>query len=248
MQASDSAILPQHIAIVMDGNGRWAKQRHLPAAAGHKVGVETVRATLRHCRDAGVNNLTLFAFSSENWSRPRLEVKALMALFSNYLDSEIAELNAQQVRVRFIGRRDRLSPALLKKVTLAETLTVNNRQFNLSLAVDYGGQWDITHAVQQLAQQVEAGTLKAADISAELLASELSLAELPAPDLMIRTSGEYRISNFLLWQLAYAELYFSDVLWPDFSRADLDQALHSFARRDRRFGGRKGDVIENANE
>ena len=248
MQVSDSAILPQHIAIVMDGNGRWAKKRHLPAAAGHKAGVETVRTTLRNCRDAGVNNLTLFAFSSENWSRPRLEVRALMTLFSSYLDSEIAELNAQQVRVRFIGRRDRLSSALLKKITLAETLTANNRQFNLSLAVDYGGQWDITHAVQVLAQQVENGTLKAADISAELLASNVALAELPAPDLMIRTSGEYRISNFLLWQLAYAELYFSDVLWPDFSRADLDQALHSFARRDRRFGGRKEDGVESGNE
>lgn len=230
--------VPRHIAIVMDGNGRWAKQRRLPVSAGHKAGVETVRTVLQGCLDAGVHNLTLFAFSSENWSRPALEVKALMALFSSYLDSEIERLHQQGVRIRFIGRRDRFDKSLLKKIQRAEKLTLSNLRFNLTLAVDYGGQWDIAQAAQKLAEKVASGQMQPAEIDEAALAAQVCLAELPAPDLMIRTSGEHRISNFLLWQLAYAELYFTNVLWPDFGVEHLQQALDSFAGRDRRFGGR----------
>lgn len=230
--------LPQHIAIVMDGNGRWAKQRLLPVAAGHKAGVEAVRGVLDACRDAGVYNLTLFAFSSENWSRPALEVKALMQLFSTYLDNEIDELTRKDVRLRFIGRRDRLAPELLARIAQAEAQTSQCSQFNLTLAVDYGGQWDITEAARKMAQEVVSGSLSLSDITPDAFGHYLCLADLPMPDLVIRTSGEYRISNFLLWQIAYAELYFTDVLWPDFDKNELCQAILSFSGRERRFGGR----------
>lgn len=230
--------VPAHIAIVMDGNGRWAKKRLLPTAAGHKAGVEAVRTVLKACEKQGVKALTLFAFSSENWKRPELEVKALMSLFSSYLDNEVDSLHARNVRLRFIGRRDRFHPALLEKIEAAEEKTRSNNTFHLTLAVDYGGQWDIAQAARLLAMQVENGLLKACDIDEQKIAESLCLADLPAPDLFIRTSGECRISNFLLWQLAYAELYFTDVLWPDFSRRDLEQAIASFQQRDRRFGGR----------
>ena len=235
---ADKTRLPQHIAIVMDGNGRWAKKRLLPAAAGHKAGVETVRTVLETCKEMGVNNLTLFAFSSENWCRPAMEVKALMQLFSSYLDSEIEELAQKDVRVRFIGRRDQFPKELLEKISYAEKRTQNCSLFNLTLAVDYGGQWDITEAARKIAEQVERGELTAAEITTEILEQKLCLADLPHPDLMIRTSGEYRISNFLLWQLAYAEMYFTEVLWPDFDREELIIAINCFAGRDRRFGGR----------
>ncbi|HEY9034449.1 MAG TPA: polyprenyl diphosphate synthase [Pseudomonadales bacterium] len=232
---------PAHIAIVMDGNGRWARQRNLPVAAGHKAGVETVRTVLNACEARGVDALTLFAFSSENWRRPALEVSALMTLFSSYLDREVATLAERGVRLRFIGRRDRFSAALGKKIAQAEQRTAANHKFHLTLAVDYGGQWDITCAARELAEQVQAGRLQAADIDENRLAAELCLADLPAPDLLIRTSGEYRLSNFLLWQLAYAELYFTDVYWPDFDQAAFDAALASYAGRDRRFGARRQD-------
>lgn len=230
--------VPSHIAIVMDGNGRWAKQRMLPTAAGHKAGVETVRTVLEACQQQGVKALTLFAFSSENWQRPALEVKALMSLFSSYIDNEVETLAARNVRLRFIGRRDRFEKSLLKKIDYAEQRTAHNTEFHLTLAVDYGGQWDITEACRRLALQVEAGTLKASDINEQLLAQQLSLSDLPLPDLFIRSSGEYRISNFLLWQLAYAEFYFTDVLWPDFGSEDVALAIKSYQQRDRRFGGR----------
>lgn len=229
---------PAHIAIVMDGNGRWAQQHRLSVSAGHRAGVETVRKVLECCEDYGVKALTLFAFSSENWRRPALEVKALMTLFSSYLDREVNTLHERGIRLRFIGRRDRFPRSLLKKIDQAERLTADNRRFDLSLAVDYGGQWDICRAARTLAEQVERGQLSAGDIDENLLASQLCLADLPAPDLFIRTSGEYRISNFLLWQLAYAELYFTDVLWPDFDEAAFARAVGSFADRERRFGGR----------
>lgn len=234
--------LPKHIAIVMDGNGRWAKQRHLPVALGHKSGVEKVRNILEASKEIGINNLTLFAFSSENWLRPAMEVKALMALFSSYLDNEIEMLAQKKVRLRFIGRRDRFSDDLLHKIEHAEKYTSAFTELNLTLAVDYGGQWDITEAAKKIAGKVESGELKATDITQELFGQHLCLADLPLPDLLIRTSGEYRISNFLLWQLAYAELYFTHVLWPDFDKKDLFMAIDSFAKRDRRFGGRKEDV------
>jgi undecaprenyl diphosphate synthase len=234
--------LPKHIAIVMDGNGRWAKQRHLPVALGHKSGVEKVRDILEASKELGINNLTLFAFSSENWLRPAMEVKALMALFSSYLDNEIEALANKKVRLRFIGRRDRFSEELLRKIEHAEKYTSSFSELNLTLAVDYGGQWDITEAAKKIAEEVQQGKLNPVDITAELFSRYVCLADLPLPDLLIRTSGEYRISNFLLWQLAYAELYFTNVLWPDFDKKELLMAVDSFAKRDRRFGGRKEDV------
>ncbi len=234
--------LPKHIAIVMDGNGRWARQRHLPVALGHKSGVEKVRNILEAAKEIGINNLTLFAFSSENWSRPALEVKALMSLFSTYLDNEVDNLANKKVRLRFIGRRDRFPAELLLKIEQAEKYTASFTELNLTLAVDYGGQWDITEAVKKIALKVESGELSSMSITPELLSENLCLADLPLPDLLIRTSGEYRISNFLLWQLAYAELYFTNVLWPDFDKNDLEQAIKSFAKRDRRYGRRKEDT------
>lgn len=234
--------LPQHIAIVMDGNGRWAKKRFLPVASGHKAGVEKVRVILEACRELGVPNLTLFAFSSENWNRPALEVKALMSLFSSYLDAEVKDLAAKNVRLRFIGRRDRFSKDLLAKIEAAETQTAMCTDLNLTLAVDYGGQWDIAEATKKIATQVQQGIITIDDITEQLLSQSVSIANLASPDLLIRTSGECRISNFLLWQLAYAEFYFTDVLWPDFDKNDLTAAIHDFSLRDRRFGGRKGEI------
>lgn len=230
--------LPKHVAIVMDGNGRWANQRRIPVAAGHKAGVESVRTILQACFDAGVYNLTLFAFSSENWRRPTLEVDALMTLFSSYLDSELEKLMEEKVRLRFIGRRDRFSKKLIKKIEYAEQLTSVNSTLNLTLAVDYGGQWDIVEAGKVLAKKCLDGDLDPEQIDEQLFQEQLCLNELPTPDLLIRTSGEHRISNFLLWQLAYAEFYFTDTLWPDFDAQEFQLALDSFAGRERRYGGR----------
>lgn len=231
--------VPQHVAIVMDGNGRWAKKRSLPVASGHKAGVETLRSVLSACEKLQITHLTLFAFSSENWGRSVIEVKALMMLFSQYLDNEIDELHRRGVRIQFIGRRDRFDKGLLKKLLMAESKTSANRRFYLNLAVDYGGQWDITQAAKSLASKVEQGELAAAEITEQHLAAELCLSNQPLPDLLIRTSGEFRISNFLLWQLAYAEFYFTDVLWPDFDEYELKKAVDDFQQRERRFGGRK---------
>lgn len=231
--------VPRHIAIVMDGNGRWAKNNNISTAAGHKAGVETVRRVLKHCeQNKHIQCLTLFAFSSENWQRPKMEVNALMKLFSAYLDSEVKALSERGVALRFIGRRDRFSKTLLKKIEQAEATTANNTKFFLTLAVDYGGQWDITQACQKVAAQVANDGLNPDDITEDIIAQHICLADLPIPDLLIRTSGECRISNFLLWQLAYAEFYFTDVLWPDFAEQDLQQALNVYASRERRFGGR----------
>lgn len=232
---------PQHIAIVMDGNGRWAKRRNLPASIGHKNGVETVRRVLEACETQKVQALTLFAFSSENWKRPALEVKALMALFSSYLDNEVQDLHQRGVCLRFIGRRDRFDSALLKKITAAEALTAHNARFYLNLAVDYGGQWDIVQAAKKLALQVAQGQLLVDDITPDTFQPHLCLADLPAVDLLIRSSGEYRLSNFMLWQIAYAELYFTDVLWPDFDSEHLRLAIESYHARDRRFGARPSE-------
>ena len=232
------AVIPKHIAFIMDGNGRWAKQRGKSAASGHKAGVETVREVLRLSMDYGIKIVTLFAFSSENWQRPAIEVKALMALFTSYLKSEVKRLHADGVQVRFIGNRENFSKALLKQMHEAEKLTVNNQKAILVIAVDYGGQWDIANAAKQLAVQVKAGELEPEQIDAGRLAAFMSLADLPPPDLCVRTASEYRISNFLLWQLAYAELFFSEALWPDFSESHLIEALEAFEQRDRRYGGR----------
>ena len=238
--ASASQLVPKHVAIIMDGNGRWAQQQGLSVSAGHKAGIEGIRKVLRASRDAGVKAVTLYAFSSENWQRPTPEVNALMRLFSGYIDSETRKLHEDGVRMRFIGKRDRFSKALLKQMDYAEQLTRFNREFTLVIAVDYGGHWDITNAARKLAEQVERGELRASDISEEKLDYHMAMADMAKPDLCIRTANEHRISNFLLWQLAYAEFYFCDVLWPDFDEAEMNKALQAYAQRDRRFGGRPG--------
>ncbi len=235
--------VPQHVAIIMDGNGRWAKQRGKPAPFGHRAGVEAVRKVLQLCADHGIGIVTLFAFSSENWQRPSTEVKALMALFATYLKGEIKKLHQDGVRVRFIGDRQRFNRSLVKQMEHAEQLTANNTDTTLVIAVDYGGQWDIANAARQLAEQVQAGQLQPGQIDEQLLDAYICLADLPKPDLCIRTAGEQRISNFLLWQLAYAELFFSEALWPDFGEPELLAALDSFNQRERRYGGRDEEDV-----
>lgn len=235
--------VPRHVAIIMDGNNRWAKARNQPGIAGHRAGVEAIRGVMRTCRQHGVEALTLFAFSSENWSRPSAEVTALMQLFTLYLNSEVKKLHDDNVRLRFIGERTRLSAALQKKMAEAEQLTAANTTSQLVIAVDYGGQWDIVNAARELAQRVQRGELRAADIDAQLFNAATALADLPKPDLLIRTAGEQRISNFLLWQIAYAELYFTDTFWPDFDEQEMLRALRAYDQRERRFGGRRDGVI-----
>ncbi|CAA0078624.1 Ditrans,polycis-undecaprenyl-diphosphate synthase ((2E,6E)-farnesyl-diphosphate specific) [Zhongshania aliphaticivorans] len=240
--------VPRHVAIIMDGNNRWAKQQGLKSSAGHRAGVEVIRPLLKKTRERGVEIVTLFAFSSENWQRPTLEVQALMRLFSSYLDSETKQLHADGVRMRFIGERDQFSAALRKQMDYSEQLTRFNRETQLVIAVDYGGQWDIVSAAKALAEKVKAGELATDEFSVELFDRHLALADVPKPDLCIRTAGEQRISNFLLWQLAYSELYFTDCFWPDFDAQELDKALAAYAQRDRRFGGRDSDNNEEAPE
>ena len=231
------ANVPRHVAIIMDGNNRWAKQRKMrEVAAGHKAGVETIRAILEACDRHGVEILTLFAFSSENWLRPRSEVEALMALFSNYLSRETPDLNRRNVRMRFIGRRDRFSARIQQKMQHAEMLTEGNSGGILVIAADYGGQWDIAEATRTIASDVMAGKLAIGAIDESVVGERISLADLPPPDLLIRTGGDHRISNFLLWQCAYAEFYFTEKFWPDFKEPDFIEAIADFAGRERRFG------------
>lgn len=232
------SVVPKHIAFIMDGNGRWAKLRGQSATSGHKAGVEAVRKVLDLSMAYGIEVVTLFAFSSENWRRPALEVRALMTLFGSYLNKEVASLHSDGIRIRFIGCRDNFSKSLLRQMEAAERLTASNIKATLVIAVDYGGQWDIANAAKQVALRVQQGLLTPDDITVESLGEYIALADLPAPDLCVRTADEHRISNFLLWQLAYAELFFSKSLWPDFSDTDLREALTAFAARDRRFGGR----------
>jgi undecaprenyl diphosphate synthase len=220
----------------MDGNRRWARQRHLPAIVGHRKGVNAVRTMVEQCAKQGIEILTLFAFSSENWQRPKAEVEALMALFGQVLQREINSLVENQVRLTFIGDRQQFSSGLVGQMDRAEQLTAANDGLHLVIAANYGGRWDITQACRQVAEQVASGAMTAAQITDRLLAEHLCLAGLPEPDLLIRTSGEQRISNFLLWQLAYTELYFTDTYWPDFSTDELNQALACYAQRQRRFG------------
>ena len=235
--------LPRHVAIIMDGNGRWAQARGQMRHSGHKAGLGPVRIAIEACAELGIEVLTLFAFSSENWRRPADEVSRLMELFMEALDREVAELNAQGVRVRFIGERRSLSVRLQSRLNEAEDLTRANQKLNLVLAVGYGGRWDVAHAVRALARRCTSGALTPDAIDEALIQSELALGELPDPDLFIRTGGERRISNFLLWNLAYTELYFCDTLWPDFDRAEFDQALEFFAGRQRRFGTTDAHVV-----
>jgi undecaprenyl diphosphate synthase len=236
--------LPRHIAIIMDGNGRWAKKRFLPRTAGHRAGVGAVRKTVEHCLARGIGALTLFAFSSENWRRPPQEVSLLMELFIATLDRETQKLHENGVRLRVIGDRSAFAPALQEKIAASEALTRPNSRITLSIAANYGGRWDVLQAARSLAESVGRGELRPEEIDGPMLESRLELADLPEPDLFIRTGGERRISNFLLWQLAYTELYFTSVLWPDFDERALDLALEDYASRQRRFGY-TGDQVEN---
>lgn len=228
--------LPRHIAIVMDGNGRWAKERHMPRIAGHRAGVEAARAVVKSCAQKQIEVLSLFAFSSENWQRPPAEVNYLMRLFLAGLEREVAMLTEHNVQLRFIGDRARFNKKLKNKIAEVETATAKNTGMILIIAADYGGQWDICQAMQKIALDIENGKLKSADITPQLINNNLSFPDLPHPDLFIRTSGEVRISNFMLWQLAYAELYFTKTLWPDFDEHVLNKALAHYALRERRYG------------
>jgi undecaprenyl diphosphate synthase len=220
----------------MDGNGRWASRRALPRHLGHRAGVKAVRAIVEGCARRGVEALTLFAFSSENWGRPSEEVARLMELFVEAMDREVDDLDRNGIRLRFIGDRTLLKPQLVERIAAAEARTASNVTMTLFVALSYGGRWDIVQAVRRLAGRVAAGELQPDDIDEAALAGGLELAGAPEPDLFIRTGGEQRISNFVLWQLAYSELYFCDVLWPDFGDADLERAIRHFASRQRRFG------------
>jgi undecaprenyl diphosphate synthase len=227
---------PQHVAIIMDGNGRWARSRGMPRVAGHRASVKVVRKVVEECAVRGVRYLTLFAFSSENWLRPPEEVGMLMGLFFDALEREVADLHLNHVRLRFIGDRDSLGSELKQRILDAETLTAGNDGLGLMVAVAYGGRWDLTQACKSLAADVAAGRLASTDISQSAIAERLALGSVPDPDLLIRTGGEQRISNFLLWNLAYTELYFSETLWPEFSAVHLQAAFEHFAQRERRFG------------
>jgi undecaprenyl diphosphate synthase len=227
---------PQHVAIIMDGNGRWARSRGLPRPAGHRASVKVVRKVVEECARRKVAYLTLFAFSSENWRRPPDEVGLLMNLFLDALEREVADLHRNRVRLRFIGDRDLLGAGLAKRMSDAESLTAANTGLGLVVALAYGGRWDVTQACRSLATDVAAGAMTAAQIGETHVAARLALAGIPDPDLLIRTGGEQRISNFLLWNLAYTEMYFSEVLWPEFGAANLDAAFDFYAQRERRFG------------
>lgn len=232
---SDSGI-PAHIAIVMDGNGRWALQRNRPRSMGHNAGLKALRSVIEHCGKLGVRELTVFAFSSENWGRPEPEVSRLMDLFMRALDRETRELNENNVRIRFIGDVGAFSSALQQKIHRAQAQTAGNTRMTFNVAVNYGGRWDIVQATRKLAEDCSRGLIKPEDINEELLAKQICLNQSKDPDLLIRTGGEMRISNFLLWQFAYTELHFTPTLWPDFGPECLDQAITFFQSRERRFG------------
>jgi undecaprenyl diphosphate synthase len=227
---------PRHVAVIMDGNGRWASRRKLPRHLGHRAGVKAVRATVEGCARRGVEALTLFAFSSENWQRPAEEVERLMELFVEAIEREVDELHGNGIRVRFIGDLASLKPHLLESIAAAEARTAANSHMTLYIAIAYGGRWDIVRAMRRIAARVSAGEVAPDAIDEATLAGELALAGSPDPDLFIRTGGEHRISNFLLWNLAYTELYFCDCLWPDFDDAEIERAFRHFASRQRRFG------------
>jgi len=233
---SRAAGTPRHVAVIMDGNGRWAARRALPRHLGHRAGVKAVRAIVEGCARRGVEALTLFAFSSENWRRPTEEVERLMELFVEAMDREVDELHRNGIRLRFIGELTALKPHLVEKIRAAEGRTAGNGRMDLYVALSYGGRWDILQAVRKLAARAAKGGLDVATVDEAAFAAELELGGAPDPDLFIRTGGEQRISNFLLWNLAYTELYFCDCLWPDFDDAELERALRHYAQRQRRFG------------
>src|SRR6266516_5443933 len=228
---------PRHVAIIMDGNGRWAAARGLPRAEGHRRGVEALRRTVRAAGELGIRILTIFSFSSENWLRPPSEVRDLMGLLRRFIRNDLAELHASNVRVRVIGERADLDPSIRRLLEEAEDLTVNNDGLILVVAINYGARDEIARAVRRIAEDVASGKLKPDAVTAELVGSRLDAPDLSDPDLIIRTSGEQRLSNFLLWQAAYSELVFTPVYWPDFDRAALESAINEYRRRERRFGG-----------
>tara|TARA_R110001606_G_scaffold298098_1_gene445920 strand:+ start:94 stop:825 length:732 start_codon:yes stop_codon:yes gene_type:complete len=234
----DSAVGPAHIAIIMDGNNRWAKKKHLPSIAGHTAGASAVRRVVEAAARSGVKVLTLFAFSSENWKRPKLEVDGLMALFMRSLKKELKRLNEHKIRLRVMGDLSGFSSGLQKQIKNVEDSTKDNDQMTLVIAANYGGRWDIAQAAKAIAERVASGELSPEEIDEVLLGEHMQLADLPAPDLLIRTSGEERISNFLLWQTAYSEFVFLPVLWPDFDQQHFDEAIQTYQNRQRRYGGR----------
>jgi len=240
VSTSGAAPAPVHVAIIMDGNGRWAKQRNLPRTAGHKHGAEAVRRTVRAAGELGITYLTLFGFSSENWSRPQREIEDLMGLLRVYLRAETAELHKNNVRIRIIGDRRRLARDIVQLIEQAENTTSGNTGLTAVLALSYGGRQDITLAAQALAREAMTGRIDPEDIDEEAFSGHLATAGIPDPDLLIRTSGEKRISNFLIWQLAYTEFVFQDVLWPDFDERCLAEAVEEFRQRDRRYGATVG--------
>ena len=238
-------VVPNHVAIVMDGNGRWAKKRLLPRTMGHHAGVKATRKIIEYCVNNNIKALTLFAFSSENWQRPEQEVSSLMTLFLTALSAEINELQKQNVAVKFIGERSRLPEKLQKCIADAETKTKDNSGLKLNIAANYGGRWDIVNATKKIIEEVSNKQLSVDDLTDELFARYMSLSDQPEPDLFIRSGGESRVSNFLLWQLAYTELYFTDLLWPDFDEEAFEKALSWFSNRQRRFGKTERQIDNN---
>jgi undecaprenyl diphosphate synthase len=236
--------IPEHVCIIMDGNGRWAKKRLMPRTFGHRKGVMITRNSIEFFARAGVRHLTLFAFSSENWNRPEEEVSTLMELFFRSLKDHSAELNSNNIRIRFIGEREAFSQTLQNLIAETEELTLGNKAMTLNIAANYGGQWDVLNAVKKVAARVERREISADLIDQTMLESELSLADTPDPDLFIRTGGEHRMINFLLWQLAYTEFYFTDVLWPDFSKQEMQKSLDDYAKRQRRYGKTGDQIVE----
>ena len=234
--------LPKHVAVIMDGNGRWANQRGLPRIAGHRQGAKVLKDLLRCCKDWGIGALTAYAFSTENWSRPTSEVDFLMALFEKMLRKELKEMHTEGVRIRFIGDLSQLSPALQREIARAMEETADNTAIDFNVAINYGSRNEIVHACQQIAQKVEEGELSSDAVSEQIISQHLYTTGCD-PDLLIRTSGEQRLSNFLLWQLAYTEMYFTNAFWPNFDRGEFHQALQTFQKRDRRFGNAKDAVV-----
>jgi len=228
--------VPQHVAVIMDGNGRWAKSKGLPRVAGHKRGKDAVRRIVESCVQLGIPYLTLFAFSSENWRRPKSEIRLLLELFLTALDNEVKELHTNGVRFRVVGDVAPFGKRIVASIDAAEKLTANNTRLTLTIAANYGGRWDIARACRKLAEMVTHGLIQPGDISPELIEKHLSTSGTPEPDLFIRTGGEQRVSNFLLWQLAYTEMYFTETAWPDFGRQQMIEAIRSFSSRQRRFG------------
>ena len=244
LQGSCGRSLPRHVAIVMDGSGRWARRRRLPRFAGHRAGVDAAREIVRACGERGIEVLTLFAFSSENWRRPRDEVEGLMGLFRSALEQEARRLDEHDVRLEVVGERRALDDILRKRIVQAEELTRRNTGLRLIIAMNYGGRWEVAQACRAIARLVRDRALDPETITPDLVDEHLLLPDLPPPDLFIRTGGEMRISNFLIWHLAYAELYFTEILWPDFDPSALDAALGAYAVRQRRFGRTSEQIVE----